>query len=297
MKSRVIKVLLVVVVGLSLSSFLLSVIGSSLWTSGLFFISFLLMAKQWRSYRSESLRLRQELEDARQTQIRLIPKSAPSLGGFEIAGISCPSREVGGDFFDYLPLADGRTGIAIADISGKGLKGAMSAVLVNGMLWECAKREASCGRILSVLNEDLYPRIERHMFAALGFAILGENSKKLQWSNAAQPHPIIKRGNQVFEFESEAELPLGMVPSLSYSDWDLELQAGDVIALYTDGVIEAESEVGEMYGIERLEQAIDSLDSGQRAREMAAVISQDVNGFAGGSKQYDDITIVVIKKL
>jgi len=199
--------------------------------SGLLLVIIGLLVWQWRSHRAENLRLKQELEDARQTQIRLIPESSPSLAGFEIAGTSSPSREVGGDFFDYLILADGKIGIAIADISGKGLKGAMSAVLVNGMLYECARREDSCGGILSTLNSNLYPRMERQMFAALGFGILEQNGRIFQWSNAALPFPIVRRGDQIFDFKSDGELPLGMMPDLLYSDWSLELQSGDIIVI------------------------------------------------------------------
>jgi hypothetical protein len=173
-------------------------------------------------------RLQQELEDARQMQISLLPESAPPVEGFDIVGFSKPAREVGGDFFDYLSLADGKIGIALADVSGKGLKGAMNAVLANGMLREAAKTRTSCGEILSVLNAALYPRMEKHMFTALGLAALDQDSKTLQWANAAQHYPIVKRGERVFQF-GDGGLPLSVVPNVAYPDWELELQTGDIV--------------------------------------------------------------------
>jgi sigma-B regulation protein RsbU (phosphoserine phosphatase) len=230
-------------------------------------------------------------------QMRLLPGSAPSVEGFDIAGISEPAREVGGDFFDYLSLADGKMGVAIADVSDKGLKAAMNAVLANGMLHEVAKDGVSCGRILSALNADLYPRMEKQMFTALALAVIDPDSGKLLWANAAQPHPLVKRDDQVFEFRSDSELPLGIMPNTAYPDSDLELQTGDIVVLYTDGVIEAEDEARKMYGTERLERIVARIDSTMDAEGVIKAIRQDLSDFVGSAEQYDDITVVVLKKL
>ncbi len=250
-----------------------------------------------REQEAEHQRIIQEMQNARQMQMRLLPEVAPQVEGFDIAGISHPAREVGGDFFDYLSLTDGKIGIALADVSGKGLKGAMSAVLVNGMMHEVAKNEASCGDILSALNVDLYPRMEKQMFTALGLAILNQDAKTLQWANAAQPYPIVKRQEEIFEFKSDGELPLGMTRNVTYSDWELELQSGDIVIFYTDGIIEAENEAEEMYESERLEQAVTQVDSTMNAEEIIEAILGDVADFVGSAEQYDDITVVVVKRL
>jgi ligand-binding sensor domain-containing protein len=239
----------------------------------------------------------QELHDARRMQMSLLPKSAPPLEGFDIAGFSHPAREVGGDFFDYLSLPDERIGVAIADVSGKGLKGAMNAVMTNGMLHEVATVESACGGILSALNAHLYPRVEKHMFTALGLAMLEQDSMTLQWANAAQPYPMVRRGEQVFEFRSDSELPLGMMLKVVYPDWELELQKADIVIFYTDGIIEAENEAEEMYGTERLEEAVTHIDSTASAEEIIKAILQDVADFVGTAEQYDDMTVVVMKKL
>jgi len=252
---------------------------------------------QRKSVRAYERAAVQELRDAHDMQISLMPESAPLIEGIEITGKCVPANTVGGDFFDYLSLANGRIGIALADISGKGLKGAMNAVLTNGMLDEVAKIEASCGKILSALNAGLYPRMEKMMFAAFGFAILEQDSGNLLWANAAQPYPIVKRDRQVFEFKSEGGLPLGMMPRVEYADSALELQAGDLVIFYTDGLIEAENKTDEMYGTERLEQLITRINSTMNGEEIIETILQDVADFVGGAEQYDDMTVVVVKKL
>jgi ligand-binding sensor domain-containing protein/serine phosphatase RsbU (regulator of sigma subunit) len=250
--------------------------------------------RQVHAYQQAAVR---ELQDAREMQMSLLPESPPPMEGFDIAGFSRPAREVGGDFFDYLSVGDGRIGITLADISGKGLKGAMNAVMTDGMLHEVATIEESCGKILSRLNTGLYSLIEKRTFVALELAILEQDSMKLQWANAAQPYPIVKRGEQVFESKSDSELPLGMMPNTSYPDWELDLQSGDIVVFYTDGIIEAENEAEEMYGTERLEQVITRINPAMNAEEIIETILQDVTGFAGTAEQYDDMTVVVVKKV
>ena len=217
--------------------------------------------------------------------------------GFDIAGFSHPAREVGGDFFDYLSLADGKVGIALADVSGKGLKGAMNAVLANGMLHEVAITESSCGSILSRLNSHLYPLMEKQMFTAFSFAIIHPDAGVIQWSNAAQPHPLIKRSTGASEAEEDGQLPLGMMPDVKYADSELELQSGDIVIFYTDGIIEAENDAEEMYGTERLLNLVAGIDSGESAEGVIQAILQDVTDFVGDAEQYDDITVVIVKKL
>jgi serine phosphatase RsbU (regulator of sigma subunit) len=267
-------------------------------TGGVLLLGIIILAIQrWRATNAEKRRLLLELEDAHKMQIRLLPEIAPAVEGFEIAGFSKPAREVGGDFFDYLSLADGKIGLALADVSGKGLKGAMNAVLANGMLHEVAKIEMSCGKILSALNADLYPRMEKGMFTALELAIFDQNGKTLQWASAAQPHPLAKRDEEVFEFQSDGAFPLGMMRNVAYPDFEQELQEGDIVIFYTDGIIEAENEVEEMYGAERLEKVVTHIVPTMTAEGIIETILQDVADFVGTAEQYDDMTVVVVKKL
>jgi serine phosphatase RsbU (regulator of sigma subunit)/streptogramin lyase len=255
------------------------------------------LTKRRRQVHAYELMAVRELQDAREMQMSLLPEAAPPVENIEIAGRSIPANTVGGDFFDYLVLADGKIGIAIADISGKGLRAAMNALMTSGMLYEVVKTEMSCGSVLSALNAGLYPRMEKQTFAAFSFATLSQDPERIQWSNAAQPRPLIKRDGAVSEFEGEGGLPLGMMPGVTYPDWELKLQAGDIVLLYTDGIIEAENEAEEMYGAERLERSVVSIDSTMGAEDIIEAILRDVSDFVGSAQQYDDMTVVVLKKL
>jgi serine phosphatase RsbU (regulator of sigma subunit) len=173
----------------------------------------------------------------------------------------------------------------------------MNAVFANGMLHEASTIESSCGRILSRLNSGLCPRMEKDMFTALGLAVLDQNAKTLQWASAAQPCPMIKRNGQVFEFKHEGGLPLGIIPTVEYVDSTLEMQAGDIVVFYTDGIIEATNEMGQMYGFERLKQSLTYMDSAMDAERITEAILRHIYDFAGFAQQYDDMTVVVLKKV
>jgi sigma-B regulation protein RsbU (phosphoserine phosphatase) len=173
----------------------------------------------------------------------------------------------------------------------------MNAVLASGMLYEVVKTEMSCGSVLSVMNAGLYPRTEKQMFTAFSFAILDQDSGVIQWSNAAQPHPLIKRSDGALEAEEDGQLPLGMAPNVKYPDCELSLQSGDIVIFYTDGIIEAENEAEEMYGTERLLNLVTGIDSAASAEDVIEAVLQDVSDFVGGAQQYDDMTLVVVRRV
>ena len=250
--------------------------------------------KQIHTYQQLAVK---ELQDAREMQMSLLPDAFPEIEGMEVSGRSIPANTVGGDFFDYLTLPDGRIGICIGDVSGKGLRAAMNAVLASGMLYEVIKTEASSGNILSELNTGLYPRMGKQMFTAFAFAILDGDSGKIQWSSGAQPIPLVKKDDRASEAEGEGELPLGMTPDVVYSDWELKLESGDVAIFYTDGIIEAENEDKEMYGIERLVRSVDGMNPALSAEDIINAIFRDVADFMDNESQYDDMTVVVLKKV
>jgi serine phosphatase RsbU (regulator of sigma subunit)/ligand-binding sensor domain-containing protein len=243
---------------------------------------------------SEIQRVKKELNDARDMQMGLLPRAAPHIDEFELAGASLPATEVGGDFYDYLTLSDNLVGIALADVSGKGLRGAMNAVLTNGMLREVVQLEARVGAILSRLNTDLRPLLYSSMFIALNIGVLNPRTKQIQYTNAGQPYPIIKRGGEVEEVEL-GEVPLGLITGVTYDEETIDLYPGDYVIFYTDGLVEAMNSAEEIYGFDRLKETICNAEANFSAEEMIQHILQDVHAFVGEAEQYDDMTVVVLR--
>ncbi len=247
--------------------------------------------------RVEMERVRQELEDARLVQQSLLPKETPHIEGFEIAGASLPAKEVSGDFYDYLSLGDD-VGIALADVSGKSMKAAMVSAMANGMLHaEVTGQTAIWGSpsaILRELNTELRPRLIHRMFTAMALGILDAEKKRLHFSNAGLPYPIVKRGEKTWELEVNG-LPLGVMEGVEYTELSVDLEVGDFVVFYSDGVIEAMDETEEMYQVKRLLEVIGQADSGLSAQGMVERILQAVAGFVGEVEPHDDITLVVVR--
>ena len=245
---------------------------------------------------AEILRIRAELDEAQKIQMRLLPTESPDTKGFDIAGVSVPATQVGGDFYEYLTVANGRTAIAVADAAGKGLRGAMNAVLTNGMLHEVARFKSGADVILTGLNAGLVPRMYGPNFVALNLAILNESEKCIDYANGGQPYPILKRGTEIFELEN-GDLPLGSMKSIRYESITFDLAEGDVLIFHSDGLIEALNSDEEMYGDERLKVSVSQIPNECTAEEVIQHIVEEVHKFVEEAEQYDDLTLVVIKRI
>ncbi|MDE0323216.1 MAG: SpoIIE family protein phosphatase [Candidatus Poribacteria bacterium] len=245
---------------------------------------------------AEIKRIRAELDEAQNIQMGLLPTESPDTKGFDIAGMSAPATQVGGDFYDYLTLANGQTAIAVADAAGKGLRGAMNAVLTNGMLHEVARFESGADVILTALNAGLAPRMYGPSFIALNLAILNESEKRIDYANGGQPYPILKKGTEIIEIE-DSDLPLGSMKSVRYESITFDLAEGDVLIFHSDGLIEALNADEEMYGAERLKAVTSRIPDEYTAEEVIQHIVEDVNRFVEEAEQYDDLTLVVIKRI
>ena len=245
---------------------------------------------------AEIQRIRAELDEAQNIQMALLPTESPDTTGFDIAGLSVPATQVGGDFYDYLTVANGQTAIAVADAAGKGLRGAMNAVLTNGMLHEVARLRSGADAILTDLNAGLAPRMYGPSFIALNLAILNESEKRIDYANGGQPHPILKRDDEVIEIEN-SDLPLGSMRSVQYESTAFDLVAGDILIFHSDGLIEALNAEEDMYGTERLKNVISEISNECAAQEVIQHIVEDVHKFVDEAEQYDDLTLVVIKRI
>ena len=245
---------------------------------------------------AEIQRIRAELDEAQNIQMGLLPTESPDTKGFDIAGVSVPAAQVGGDFYEYLTVANGQIAIAVADAAGKGLRGAMNAVLTNGMLHEVARFKSSADVILTGLNAGLVPRMYGPNFVALNLAILNESEKRVDYANGGQPYPILKRGNEIIEIEN-SELPLGSMKSVQYESITFDLVEDDVLIFHSDGLIEALNSDEEMYGDERLKVSVSQMPDECSAEEVIQHIVEDVQRFVEGAEQYDDLTLVVVKRV
>ena len=240
-----------------------------------------------------------ELADAQEMQMGLIPQTAPEVAGFEIAGVCNAARTVSGDFFDYIPLGNGALAVVLADVTGKGMKGAMNAVLSSGGLHSVAKLEVSASQMLQELNNNLYPRFQRYTNCAMAILTIDPTDKTFKYANAGIPYPIIKRGEGDVEELPIDGTPLGAFRSSEYQETPaIELKSGDSIILFSDGIAEApqRDNPDRLYmETDRLVDLIKRLDKTVNAEGVIDAIISDVHDFSGDTQQNDDMTIVVIK--
>ena len=242
--------------------------------------------------------LEAELLDARNMQMNLLPESAPALPSLQIAGRNMPAKEVGGDFFDYLE-GQKRFTIAVGDVSGKGLKGAMNAVMASGILRLASDENptSDSSDLISKVNKSLCQSMERDMNVTMVLAQFDLTQNQMTLANAGQhAYPLLKRGNSVESIQVKG-LALGMIPSVPYKALKLELQSGDLLLFMTDGITEPRNAEGVMYEESgRFHQVISELEDQLTAEEVVETIIQDViNYMTDEEKRDDDITLVAVR--
>jgi len=255
--------------------------------------------RERREISREQTRLNTELRAAREMQMGLMPKEDPVLAGFDISGICLPANEVGGDFFDYVWLDSKKTklGIAVADVSGKAMKAAITAVMTSGMIYREVGQNESPKSIMRKINKPMYAKLDSRMFTALSFALIDTKKKELRFSNAGQAYPVLKRGKEVTPLEVKgARLPLGVKEDVPYGEMVVKLKKGDTVIFYTDGIPEAKNEKDEFYGFDRFKALAGGIE-GASAKGIRDRILEDVKSFTGKSPQYDDMTVVVVRVL
>jgi len=276
-------------------------IGSILLISAFVFIAWKLISHRRRAKQLERelhQHLKDELDDAQEMQLSLLPQEKLEVEGFDIAGFSVPAKEVGGDFFDYLHLGGGKFGIALADVSGKAMKGAMAAVMTNGMLHAEAHRHDSPAEFLSHLNDRLRSRIPKPMFVAFCFAVIDPNSKEMRFANAGCLDPVVCQNGSIIQLEVEGtRTPLGTFANIAYQDIPIKLRQGDIVMFYSDGIEEAMNQKEETYGYKRIEDVLRTTTNTTTAQDVIDQLLEDVKKFTGGAEQYDDMTLVVVRAL
>jgi steroid delta-isomerase-like uncharacterized protein len=243
----------------------------------------------------ERERIEQELRVARRTQEELLPKALPTLAGWEFAQYYQPAREVGGDFYDFLQLADGHIGIVVGDVSGKGMPAALVMAAARSMLRALAPTSGSPGEVLKRVNDALYPDTPSEMFVTCFYCILHPASGCLLYANAGHDLPYVRRrsGEDTQGLRARG-MPLGMMPEMIYEERETSLREGESVLFYSDGLVEAHDPNGEMFGFPRLRELV--AEHGEE-RSLEAKLLEELYAFVGeGWEQEDDITLLTLRR-
>jgi sigma-B regulation protein RsbU (phosphoserine phosphatase) len=253
-------------------------------------------ARLYEEARESERRLRDDLDTAREIQLQLLPTGAREVPGLDLAAAYVPARELGGDFYDFLPYGKGRLGFALGDVSGKGTAAALYGSLAIGMLREHVVTH-SCppAEMLATLNRRLYNDRFDSRFIAMLFATYDAPSRSLTLANAGGPYPLLVRGGCVQPIRLEG-VPLGLIPNSEYDETTVELTPGDVVLFASDGILESENSVQEEFGPKRLFALLSGLSQGDSAQEIAEQILAATDGHSGaGTAPHDDRTLVVLR--
>ena len=212
------------------------------------------LAQELEQERIERERIEQELEVARRIQQASLPEEVPQLEGWEISPLYQPAREVGGDFYDFHLLSEGRLGLVVGDATGKGVPAALVMSTTCGMLQLAARAlgSPSPGEVLEQVNETLLARIPPNMFVTCFYCILDPKSGRLSYANAGHDLPYLWHGGDCEELRARG-MPLGLMPGMGYEENELVLQEGAVALLYTDGLVEAHDPQRKMFGFPKLQ--------------------------------------------
>ncbi len=250
---------------------------------------------------NEKKRLDHDLEIAREIQSILLPSDPPPVPGYEISGLNIPARQVSGDYFDYLVIDDNRTGVAIADVSGKGVPASLIMAMCRSVIRSQSPGNTSPAEVLRRVNRQLYPDIKEDMFISMVYLVLDAHSDVVRIARAGHDPPFVYRAaTGKVEMINPKGMALGIDSGEVFdricADFEFSLAPGDFLLLYTDGATEALDAAGDEFGPERLVRALQANASGTSAHVIRQ-LTEDVKAFVGAYPQHDDITLIAIRKL
>jgi len=255
------------------------------------------LVRQQQQEAKERERIEQELKVARLIQQTLLPKTLPEIPGYEVAAYYQPAREVGGDFYDFLTLEDGRLGLVVGDVTDKGVPAALVMATTRTMLRAAAQRLLSPGEVLQRVNDVLVQDIPPNMFVTCLYAILDPESGRLVYANAGHDLPYRRRagrGGVADELRARG-MPLGLMPGMGYEEKEMVLNRGESVLFYSDGLVEAHDPRREMFGFPRLQGLVGAHRTG--GSSLISFLLSELARFTGeGWEQEDDITLVTLDR-
>jgi sigma-B regulation protein RsbU (phosphoserine phosphatase) len=252
------------------------------------------------SMANEKKRLDHDLEIARDIQRILLPSEAPAINGFQISGINVPARQVSGDYFDYIHVDKERLGVAIADVSGKGVPASLIMAICRSVLRAEAARNPSPADVLRKVNRQLYPDIKEDMFISMAYLVLNHQNHGVTLARAGHDAPLW------YQRQSQTVTPVkspGMVVGIDSGsvfdrltlDFAVPLERKDCLVLYTDGLTETLNSDGDEFGVDRMMQSVRA-SANDGAQAIVKRIIEDVREFTGSVPQNDDMTLIAIRK-
>ncbi|MBV9009007.1 MAG: SpoIIE family protein phosphatase [Verrucomicrobia bacterium] len=249
---------------------------------------------------NEKKRLDHDLEIARDIQRILLPDESPRIAGFEIAGLNIPARQVSGDYFDYIHVDDHRLGVAIADVSGKGVPASLIMAICRSVLRSQAVANESPAAVLQSVNRQLYPDIKEDMFISMAYLVLDHAKGAVTLARAGHDAPLLyRRAAESVEPVKPPGMAMGIDSGSVFdrvtNDLAIPLERDDCIILYTDGVTEALDADGCEFGFERMTQAVRASAS-RGASAILTRLIEELRNFVGAHPQNDDITLIAIRK-
>jgi len=251
------------------------------------------LVRQQQAEAATRQRFEQELEVARLIQQNFLPKQLPELSGWQVAAYYRPAREVGGDFYDVIPLPDDRIGFVIGDVTDKGVPAALVMAATRSVLRASAQRLVDPGVVLERVNEHLCPDMPEKMFVTCLYGVLEPASGRFRFADAGHDLPYVKTADGSVELRARG-MPLGLMPGMAYEEKETVLAPGDSLLLHSDGVVEAHDPQGAMFGFPRLKEAVARYPGGG---ELIDRVLSDLRGHTGAdAEQEDDITMVTLAR-
>ena len=249
---------------------------------------------------AEKKRLDQDLAVAYEIQRILLPAGEPEIDGFQIAGINIPAKQVSGDYYDYIRVDDTHHGIAIADVSGKGVPASLIMAMCRSVLQSHAAGELSPANALRAVNAQLFPDIKEDMFISMAYALIEKGSPVVTLSRAGHDAPLLytARDRSVSKINPPGMalgIDSGGVFNRVTSDFSLTLEPDDCLILYTDGVTDALDAAGDEFGMAQVIKSIQA-SATEGAAAIITKLTDDLRAFVGSHPQHDDITLIVIRK-
>ncbi|MBV9093406.1 MAG: SpoIIE family protein phosphatase [Streptosporangiaceae bacterium] len=251
------------------------------------------LVRQHQAEARERERIDQELKVAQAIQQHFLPKELPDLPSWHVAAFYRPARTVGGDFYDFIPLPDGRVMLVVGDVTDKGVPAALVMATTHGLLRDSAPRLISPGRVLGHVNEVLYADIPAHMFVTCMALVLDPVSGEVEFANAGHDVPYVRTTGGVAELRARG-MPLGLMRGMAYEERRFRFQPGDCALLHSDGLAEAHGPDREMFGFPRVAELVGKGPSGEALIDLCLT---ELDAFTGADhEQEDDITLVCLQR-